>query len=110
MKKLHNPFHNVNVTADPASVAKGLLKAPAATHMLLYLNDKSFVGDPGEALADELRQLRWGGGASTSRASSRVTGASKGVPIVLVHENDPARGGCEFGTFFQTVRDTVTAV
>ena len=80
-----------------------------ATHMLLYLNNQSFVGDAGKALADELRRLRSGGGASTSRAS-RLTGASKSLPIVMVHENDPERGACEFRTFFQTVRGSHRAL
>lgn len=25
-----------------------------------------------------------------------------GLPLVMVHENDPERGGCEFSEFFKT--------
>lgn len=56
-----------------------------STHVFLYLNDQTFVGEAGDRLAHEIRI---------------AMGAN--VPIVLVHENDPTRGGCEFAYFFQT--------
>ena len=34
-------------------------------------------------------------------AGSAAGGADK-IKIVMVHENDPSKGGCEFGTFFGT--------
>ena len=55
------------------------------THMLLYLTDDVFRGEAGQVLAHEVQQA-W---------------AHK-IPIVLVHEIDPARNGCDFGRFFQT--------
>lgn len=55
--------------------------------LLLYLNEKTFVGEAGEKLADLVRASR-----------------SKGVEVLLVHENDRAEGrdGCEFGHLFTT--------
>ena len=40
----------------------------------------------------------------TFEANNRLLRAARGVglSVVLVHECDPARGGCEFGHFFQT--------
>ena len=48
--------------------------------MLLYLNERTFT-DP--SLADEMRHVLAHNGK-----------------IVLAHENDPAKGACEFGHFF----------
>ena len=82
------------------------------THFLLYLNDQTcaprsrptpralaplattapacrYLPPAGEALAGELRAAR---------------AAGSHVRVVMVHENDATRGGCEFGLFFQTVR------
>jgi hypothetical protein len=69
----------IEVTSDRGS----------ATHMLLYLNWHTYAGDAGSMLADELRSVR-----------SEARGA---VPIVMAHENDEGRGGCDFGHFFSTV-------
>jgi len=61
------------------------LRAPTQpTHFLLYLNEQTYVGDNG-ALARELREAR-----------------TAGLPTVMIHEKDSARGGCEFGNFFET--------
>ena len=84
-------------TSDPRMVgssgsrssARFAANAPGnggATHFLLYLNSQTFVGEAGERLAAELRTVRLSGGAS----------------VVLVHETDVGRGGCEFGRFFET--------
>ena len=56
------------------------------THFLLYLNDQTFVDAPGQLLAHEVRSARESGSPS----------------VVMVHENDPHRGGCIFDTFFAT--------
>ena len=44
--------------------------------------------------------------SSSLRGSGGGAGASAGgadkIKIVMVHENDPSKGGCEFGTFFGT--------
>ena len=55
---------------------------------LLYLNDKTYLKEdpetgqplPGEALCDELRAAR-----------------AADCNIIMLHENDMAKGGCEFG-------------
>jgi len=56
-----------------------------ATHLVVYLNLKTFVGVRGHNFAAEVR-----------------VALSKGLPILLVHECDVKRGGCEFDRFFQT--------
>ena len=56
-----------------------------ATHFLLYLCDRTYVGAEGEALKHEIHGV-----------------LDAGLPIVLVHELDEARGGVPFATFFQT--------
>ena len=60
--------------------------ATNASHFLLYLNDRTWLGDAGVKLAEELRAVRGEERAATS--------------VVMVHENDDARGGCEFSIFF----------
>ena len=40
-------------------------------------------------------------GSSLDERSAGAASADK-IRIVLVHEADPAKGGCEFGTFFGT--------
>ena len=71
----------------PAMLSKRISSASTgATHMLLYLNEDTFAGQPGEALAEEVR---------------RVLAAGEPA-LVMVHENDPARGGCAFGKLFST--------
>ena len=52
------------------------------THMLLYLNEHSFVSD--ERLAEQVKQAR-----------------ENKLKIVMAHENDPDKGGCQFSRFFE---------
>ena len=60
-------------------------------HFLLYLNQRTYSGTEGEAFAAEVREAR-----------------KAGMPIAMVHENDPGLGGCEFATFFETTpRDLI---
>eukprot|EP00966_Prymnesium_polylepis_P191964 4448524-Prymnesium_polylepis.2 len=59
--------------------------APLVSHFLLYLNRHTFGESEGELLAREIRSA-W----------------DAKLNIVLLHEKDPARGGCEFNTFFLT--------
>jgi len=61
-----------------------MTEAPA-THFLLYLNEKTFVGPEGLELALEV-------GAAMALQT----------PIVMCHETDPDKGGCEFVRFFAT--------
>ena len=53
--------------------------------LLLYLNKDTWKGNDGLHLA-RLVRIAW----------------SKGVELLLVHENDLARGGCDFAHFFTT--------
>ena len=73
-----------DVHATPVSAAAMKEQPPApgsdeATHVLVYLNSKTFTSEPGSKFAAELRSAK-----------------QAGTPLVLVHENDPALGGCEF--------------
>ena len=54
--------------------------------MLLYLNDKTWV-EQGDVLERDVRTAREG---------------QSGLKIVMVHENDPKKGGCDFGLMFST--------
>lgn len=65
---------------------------PTATHFLLYLAESTFVGEAGERLAQEVKAMMRG---------SR--------PIVMLHENDPNNGGCEFARFFSTTPQDLIA-
>lgn len=58
---------------------------PTATHFVLYLSTKTFTGEAGLRFAEQVRRLR-----------------KQNVPCLMIHENDPARNGCEFGAFFTT--------
>ena len=60
--------------------------------MLLYLNEDTFVGAEGELFADEVR-----------------CALANGFPIVMVHENDEAAGGCEFARFFESTPQDLIA-
>ena len=81
--RLRDGTLGLSVTDTPAPPAGG--KPPGATHMLLYLCQQTYLGRPGELLAAELREAR-----------------AAGVATVMLHENDPAHGGCEFARFFET--------
>ena len=62
------------------------------THFLLYLNENTFVGDDGAQLADEVRAA-----------------LAAGLPVIMSHENDPAKGGCVFDRFFTTTPQDLIA-
>ena len=88
--------------------------------MLLYLNKDTWATQPGVLehdvratcsfahglgaglvrMASNMRELRRMG-SSLNERNAGATSADK-IRIVLVHEADPAKGGCEFGTFFAT--------
>ena len=88
--------------------------------MLLYLNKDTWAAQPGKLerdvratysfahglgaglvrMASNMRELRRMGSSLDERGAGAVS-ADK-IRIVLVHEADPAKGGCEFGTFFGT--------
>ncbi|EOD07115.1 hypothetical protein EMIHUDRAFT_448489 [Emiliania huxleyi CCMP1516] len=62
----------------------------SATHLLLYLNEDSFVSD--ERLAEQVKQAR-----------------EDKLKIVMAHENDPALGGCQFSRFFEVTPQELIA-
>ena len=55
--------------------------------MLLYLNSRTYSGD---------------GGRTASTLLSKLS-----LPIVMVHEQDPADGGCGFGKILENTPDEV---
>ena len=75
--------------AAPSEPASG---HAAATHFLLYLNDQTYLGEAGAKLAVELRAAR-----------------DLGLPVVMVHENDPARNGCPFSHLFKSTPQDLVA-
>ena len=91
----HNPG-SLAVAKDIVSAMNGQVQVTsdstegAITHFLLYLNNQTYLDAAGKTLADEIR-------AATAA----------GIAIVMVHENDEERGGCEFSVFFdgRTPRD-----
>ena len=66
-------------------VSDGIPPPEARSVFLLYLSRQTFTGPAGEALAREVR---------TARAYK--------AQIVMIHENDVQRDGCEFEHFFVT--------
>ena len=87
----HNPGA-LAVAKDIASAMDGQIKVTSdpevmtvATHFLLYLNDQTYLHAAGIKLAEELRRAREAGST---------------IEVLMVHENDPERGGCEFSIFF----------
>ena len=82
----------VCVTADAASLEPGT-PGKKATHMCLYLNASTFVASDdnpyvGEHLAAEVKAAR-----------------ESGISMLMLHENDPTRGGCAFEQFFYSTPD-----
>ena len=75
----------------PARFCEGA-SASDATHFLLYLSAKTFVGRLGAVLAEEVREAR-----------------AFGLKVVLAHETDIERGGVEFESFFRTTPDDLIA-
>ena len=87
------------VSAPPDVVA--LQRNGESVFMLLYLNEKTWV-EQGAALEGDVRVAREGRIGllgKMSRLGSGDSPASTQLKIILVHENDPSKGGCQFGTF-----------
>jgi hypothetical protein len=87
----HNPGA-LAVAKDIASAMSGQIKVTSdpemmtvATHLLLYLNDQTYLHAAGVKLSEELRRARAAGST---------------IEVLMVHENDAERGGCEFRIFF----------
>ena len=100
------------VTAQPD--ARALEANGESAMMLLYLNKDTWL-EEGDVLERDVRAARSAGTGRRSRPHSLGTGPptpgefvpsqSEGpLKIVMVHENDARKGGCEFGIFFTTVR------
>jgi hypothetical protein len=88
--------------------------------MLLYLNKDTWAAQPGVLehdvrathsfahglgaglvrMASNMRELRRMGSSLENRGAGAAS--TNKIRIVLVHEADPAKGGCEFGAFFGT--------
>ena len=62
------------------------------THFLLYLNSETYLHEKGQVLAQEVRLMM-----------------EARIPIVMVHESDPDKGGCLFSHFFQTTPEDLIA-
>ena len=78
----------IEVVSSQPNMRKG-----KSAFMLLYLNKKTWV-EQGKVLERDVR---------AARANQAV------FKIVMVHENDPEKGGCEFGTFLgSTPQDLIT--
>ena len=80
------------VDALSVTEAPPALGGVAATHFLLYLAHETYVGEAGDALAEELREAR-----------------ANHLPLVMLHENDMDNGGCEFARFFETTPQDLIA-
>ena len=78
-----------SASAPPSTALRGLARrtrrAGDVTHMLLYLNQNTWLEDDGERLAEQVKQAR-----------------EDKLKIVMAHENDPEKGGCIFARFFET--------
>ena len=72
-----------SASARPSMALRGLARrtrrAGDVTHMLLYLNQNTWLEDDGERVAEQVKQAR-----------------EDKLKIVMAHENDPALGGCAF--------------
>merc|ERR1719424_843232 len=87
------PIRSTDTPPEDVSLKRETKKQPTAakkkkgeaTHMLLYLNEATFVGELGELFAEEVR-----------------CALANGFPMVMMHENDMLAGGCEFARFFVT--------
>ncbi|KAL1512253.1 hypothetical protein AB1Y20_005515 [Prymnesium parvum] len=67
--------------------------AEKVTHLVIYLNEDTWVGEKGDALAEQVRRTQ-----------------ACGISTVLVHEMDDTRGAVEFDRFFHaTPEDLVKA-
>ena len=85
-----------SAAAHPSMASRGLARrtrrAGDVTHMLLYLNQNTWLEDDGERLAEQVKQAR-----------------EDKLKIVMAHENDPDLGGCEFGRMFEVTPQELIA-
>ena len=113
-------YPGIGVTEAPPASLRGdadqqgsstAVGAIEATHFLLYLNLDTHSDTAGEGLATELRRARSSGPTLMERSSSsqlRQNNHHAKLQIVMAHENDPERGGCEFARIlYATHRDLI---
>ena len=99
---------------------QALIAAGESAVMLLYLNEDTWVeqskelerdvratnsfahGLAGLRMASNLRELSQAAASSMQNPSSGGSDGGPQIQIVLAHENDKNKGGCEFGTLFST--------
>uniref|UniRef100_A0A7S2BXW5 Receptor ligand binding region domain-containing protein n=1 Tax=Haptolina brevifila TaxID=156173 RepID=A0A7S2BXW5_9EUKA len=62
------------------------------THMLLYLNDQTFLGEEGATLTALL-----------------MAATDAHIPLLMLHENNPLKGGCPFDNILCATPDTLLA-
>ena len=74
-----NVTHSTPCDARPLPPGRQLIQLRMPCTVLLYLNQNTFVGEVGKTLEQDVRMAR-----------------SRGVEIVLTHENDPELDGCTF--------------
>ena len=105
---------NIRVV-DSQPDARALEANGESAMMLLYLN-KDTWGEGCEALERDVRAARNAQAATKRKSQRNLLGNTPPTPgqaapphseerplkIVMVHENDAHKGGCEFGTFFAT--------
>ena len=71
------------VVDKEAQVTTANSEQKPTSHFVLHLNEDTFVGQQGDALAEEIRSAM-----------------HSGVHVVSVHERDPHRKGCDFNRPF----------
>ena len=81
--ELQAVYPSITITSDLQSLSSSTGGAP--THFVLYLNFNTFADEDGLRLAEQVR----------------LAMASE-LPIVLPHEHDPIKSGCQFERFFTT--------
>jgi len=81
-----------SASAHPSMALRGLDRPGKATHMLLYLNQNTWLEDDGERLAEHVKQAR-----------------EDKLKIVMAHENDPDLGGCQFSRMFEVTPQELIA-
>ena len=84
-------YLNKDTWAEPRALEHDV----RATHNFAHGLGASLV-----RMASNMRELRRMGSSLEKRGSGAAS--TNKIRIVLVHESDPAKGGCQFGTFFGT--------
>ena len=78
----------ITISRRSSFVTLGSSRSTGGPTMLLYLNKNTWE--------------RTDDGSTSPLAAEVARARDEGVPLVMIHEADEERDGCEFGTFFQT--------